>query len=83
MKSIMKKEFQCAEKLIMFGFNFPHNFIEKVWHEDKLLTKHLRNKFNAIYESKGSGTVFFLFYTELDNGNRKKLLEWIEINYKG
>ena len=71
------------KKIIMFGFNYPHDFIEKVWVDNKGLVKHLEEKFNRIYEKYGSRAAFFSFYTELDSENQNLLENWIRANYKG
>ena len=65
-----------------FCMNYPYNFIEKVWgpREKFNLTDHLQGKFDALYERYGSRAVMTAFYAELDGGNRKKLLTWVNEN---
>lgn len=67
----------------MFGFNFPHNFIETIFGDDQGLAKHLMGKFKDAYSKFGSTGAFFKFYTELDYENQNKIEDWIKQNYKG
>jgi len=70
-------------KIIYFGFNFPHDFIQTVWVDDQSLAKHLMGKFKDFYERVGAGGAFFKFYVELDEQNQQKLEEYIRTNYRG
>lgn len=69
-------------KTIMYGFNFHHNFIEQCWNDDKNMAQHLRSKFNGIYQHKGPDAAFFCFFTELSGHHRKKLITFINQNFK-
>ena len=73
--------FEAVNKVIMFGFNYPHGFINKVWDEN--ISNHLQSKFNGFYDKYGSTAVFNIFYSSLDNENREILTNWILLNYKG
>ena len=64
-----------VNKVIMYGFNFEHNFICKVWNGN--IANHLQNKFSDIYNRKGSNAAFFCFYTELDENNKQILINYI------
>jgi len=71
------------DKAISFGFNYPHNFWFEVWKDQPLLADHLHSKFQGIYKEKGNGTVaFFYFWNELDDQNRKVLVDWINENFE-
>jgi hypothetical protein len=70
-------------KVIMFGFNYPHDFIEKVWGDDPRMANHFKSKFSSIYERHGASAAFFKFYTELDGGNQAKIEDYIRNNYLG
>lgn len=58
-----------------FGANHPHDFIEKVWADQPWLAKHLGDKFS-------SSPSFFAFFFKIDTDNQKKLIEYINQNYK-
>jgi hypothetical protein len=73
----------AVNKVIMFGFNYPHNFISNVWGADTYMTKHLQSKFTTLYDSVGSKAVFNCFYCQLDSNNQTILIDWILANYKG
>ena len=80
---------------VMFGFNYPPNWIESIWggevytdgtdfaSNDNWLVNHLKEKFHSIYERYGATAAFFKFYTELDGQNQDKLSTWISQNYNG
>jgi hypothetical protein len=74
---------ETVNKVIMFGFNYPHNFICGVWGNDTMLSNHFKSKFSAIYNRVGSDAVFNTFYCQLSDDNRELLINWIMLNYKG
>lgn len=71
----------AIQKWNFYCYNFEPSFIEKVWADETLLAKHLRSKFNALYEHYGAMGVMPAFYAELDNNNKVKLLTYILENY--
>ena len=79
---ILNESASPIHKFVYFGYNFPSDFIEKVW-EDSHLVNHLRNKFDEIYARVGAKAVFNYFYINLDRGNQQKLEDWIINNYEG
>jgi hypothetical protein len=70
-----------AHKVIVFSFNYPHNFIHSVW--KGTTATHLQNKFIDCYDKHGTEAVFNTFYLHLDAGNQTMLLNWIDANYNG
>jgi len=66
-----------VNKVIMYGFNYEHNFIDKIWGNN--IANHLQSKFSSIYNRKGASAAFFLFYTELDNTNKDLLIDYINL----
>lgn len=72
---------EFSNKIIMFGFNYPNGFINKVW--SGTIANHLQSKFNNCYDNVGSSGAFYRFYSQLDNENRTILIEWIINNHKG
>lgn len=70
------------KKTIYFGFNYPHDFIERVFGEGDSITNHLKSKFKNIYEKHGA-VAFFRFYIELDNENQKLMDDFITNEYRG
>ena len=67
----------AVNKVIMFGFNYNHNFIEECWKDDNHMAKHLKGKFLDTYDRVGANAVFSVFYSNLDKGNREKLITYI------
>jgi hypothetical protein len=70
-------------KFVMFGYNYPPNFIAQVWQDDPNMGKHLQDKFSAYYDKYGADAVMNRFYVELDGGNQRKLEDWVAANYNG
>jgi hypothetical protein len=68
---------------VYFAYNFPSDFIEKVWASNQNIMEHLKNKFAAYYSKYGAEGVMNRFYVELDNENQKILEDWIMANYHG
>lgn len=75
------ENFNAVNLVIMFGFNFNQNFISEVWSGS--LATHLQSKFYNCYTIHGANGAFYTFYTQLDEGNRKLLVNYILANYKG
>lgn len=69
---------EAINNFIFFTTNFPYNFIEKVFPNNK----HLIDKFNNIAERSISSEIITKFYFQLDSTNREILLNWINKNYK-
>jgi hypothetical protein len=63
---------KAINKWIFFTFNYPHRFIEQVWHDQPLLMAHIRSKFNGDVNK---------LYCDLDRKNRDKLLTYVLENY--
>ena len=70
-------------KFVMFGYNYPPDFIEQVWADDPNMMKHLKEKFGYFYNKVGPDAVMNRFFVELDDSNQRKLEDWITANYKG
>ena len=71
------------DDIVWFGWNFPYygrTFIEEVWKGDGSLISHLQDKFSYRMD-QDSKNGFFTFVSDLDEGNRHKLYEWILKNY--
>lgn len=68
-------------KWMMFTYNFPHDFIEKVWGDDPSLVSHFKGKFNSYYNSYGPYGVIPAFYGDLSVNNQQKLEEWVLANF--
>ena len=71
----------AINKWVFFCMNYPYNFIEKVWADEKLLINHLKGKFDYYYDQYGSRAVMNTFYCELDGENKQKLMSWVLDNY--
>lgn len=67
-----------------FIYNFPHDFIEKVWSDNSNMAEHLRSKFTARCKGAGycSAGNFMDWFMDLSDGYRTDLLVWIEKNYR-
>lgn len=73
----------AINKWMFFIYNYPCDFIEKVWADEGWLAKHLRGKFGAYYNRYGAYGVIPVFYSELDSTNKIKLMQWVMDNYTG
>ena len=69
------------EKWNYWCTNYDYEFIEKAWEDDPNMARHLRNKFDAYYDSVGSYGVMVKFYLNLDDTNRKILENYVMNNY--
>ena len=67
---------------VYFAFNFPSDFIEKVWANNNLM-EHIKSKFDGYYNKYGADAVMNRFYVELDRENQQILEDWILKNYSG
>lgn len=79
----MNKELSMTaiNKWVFFCMNYPYDFIEKVWADEKWLINHLKGKFDHYYDTYGSRAVMNTFYCELDGTNKQKLMAWVLDNY--
>lgn len=75
----MEKDFltekRAINKWVFFCFNYPYDFISRVWSDEPYLAEHIQNKFN------GYGGNVNRLYCELDSNNASKLLDWVLNNY--
>ncbi len=76
-----KQSLIAINKWNFFIYNFPSDFIERVWADDTSLVNHLKGKFLSAYERHGGYGCVPAFYAELDNSNRKKLMQWVMDNF--
>jgi hypothetical protein len=74
---------QAIINFAYFTANFPHNFIEMCWKDDKHLIEHLNTKFlSRVKDGYISIESFMRFFFDLDRENQSKLANWINENYK-
>lgn len=73
----------CTVKdFVMFGFNFPQNFIEKAFkNSGDLMIQHLKNKFNEAYDQAGNRGAMNTFYAQLDSNNQSILESYVAEYY--
>lgn len=71
----------AINKFMFFMYNYPYNFIERVWADEKWLVEHLKGKFDYYYDKYGPYGVIPVFYSELDGSNKIKLMQWVMDNY--
>jgi len=81
-KLLQEQSQSPIRKFVYFGYNYPYDFIEKVWEDDPLLAEHLKGKFKLYYNQYGPEAVMNKFYVELDAGNQKILEDWIINNFR-
>lgn len=67
-------------KFVMFGYNYPYDFIEKAWGHYPMMMNHLRGKFTD-YQTRHGGEVMNRFWINLDSENQAVLTKYIEENY--
>jgi hypothetical protein len=73
----------AMEKFLFFTANFPNEFIDKCWKDDKIMMDHFKEKFDSIWfcgSTNGLETML-KFCFALDITNREKLFKWIDENY--
>lgn len=76
----MKNNFKTIDKVIMYSFNYEHQFIENVW--PNYLAKHLREKFsNFCHKYNNTQTGFMYLYTSLSQDNKEMLINHILKTY--
>lgn len=71
----------AINKWVFFCFNYPYDFISKVWADNKSLAEHLQGKFMTYYDLYGSRAVVNTFYCSLDGENKQRLMDWVLNNY--
>ena len=76
-----KKSLTAINKWMFFIYNFPSDFIEQIWGHDKSLVLHLKGKFAYAYKDYGAYGCIPSFYGQLDNNNRKKMMQWVMENF--
>lgn len=81
-KKTVKTKHSPIHLFVFFGFNYSHDFIQKIWGTDAI-GKHMKEKFSNCYRYHGSYSVMNAFYTDLSAPNRRLLEAYILKNYKG
>jgi len=81
-KVVAKTKNSPIHLFVYFAFNYPHDFIQKIWGTDAI-GKHMKEKFNNCYRYHGSYSVMNSFYIELSAPNRRLLEAYILKNFKG
>lgn len=73
----------CTVKdFVLFGFNFPTNFIEEAFkNRGSLMINHLITKFSEAYDKSGANGAINTFYTMLDGTNQVLLENYIAKYY--
>lgn len=71
----------AINKWMFFIYNYPSDFIDKVWADEPYLINHLKGKFNYYYETKGAYGVIPAFYAELDSKHKVKMMSWVMDNF--
>ena len=57
-----------------FIFNYPQDFIQKVWSDEQWLAKHIEDKWSGYHKQYGNPTLAFnKWFMELDRANQNKL----------
>lgn len=68
--------FKVVNNWVYFTYNYPHNFVHKVFNNE-----HFEAKFSRAYERHGSASAVVSFWHELDTENQKMLAVWVKNNY--
>lgn len=76
----LSSDVALARKVILYGYNFDYDFIEKIWADDERLAKHLKGKWDTVYSGNDR---FFKFALNLDGENFKKLVDFIANKFRG
>ena len=90
LRNIIKEEIQRLNeksdinRFNMFGFNYPNDFIDKVYSDlGENMINHLKDKFSSFYKKYGAVGAFPYFYSYLDAGKQQQLEQWVLKNFKG
>ena len=81
---MLKEDYSSYSPICKWNYfcaNYPHDFIERVWGDDKMMARHLNEKFGAFYDSSGAYGVMLKFYFSLDSTNKKKLEDYVMNNF--
>lgn len=70
-------------KFVYFSQNYPNNWINTIWKDNRILADHLESKFNSLNKRYGTHAAVLRFYLELDNENEQIFDNWIINNYNG
>lgn len=81
-KEVTEMNANDIHRFVMFGFNYPPNFIEEAWGDEPMMKDHLQKKFVDYYNIYGSSAVMNQFWVNLDGKNREILINYINLNYK-
>lgn len=60
--------------------NYPYDFIDKCWEDEKYLTELLKRKFDMYYKKVGACGVIPEFYVNLSKNHQIKLAKWVDKN---
>ena len=72
------------KKLVYFPFNYRvEDMIDRIWGSEPELCGHIHDKFRDTYKYRGGGQNFFTFFTDLDDGNQRRVLEFVLDEYNG
>lgn len=74
--------FEAVSKVMLYGYNYHHDFIEQVWKGEPSLAEHLRSKFSGYYDRYGSSGVFLAFWSSLSSDRKRELSDWIIKNFE-
>lgn len=78
----MKNTHKSTINFMYFIANFPLNFINKVWADSPEMRDHLTTKYNNIVKNPDYNIEkFVMWFYDLDQKNKVKLLQWVDKNY--
>lgn len=73
----------AVKNFLYFALNFSSDFIQEIWKDEPSQIEHLQNKFNYRYNRDGAVGAMTGFFSELDWENQSKLIDWVNVNYRG
>lgn len=76
-----KTALTAINKWMFFTYNYPYDFIAKVWGDNPSLGEHLKGKFDYYYDEYGAYGAIPKFYAELDSSNKVKMMNWVIENF--
>ena len=67
---------------IYFIWNYPYNWYDEVWKDEKWFAEHIGSKFKAYCNKyKKSETAFMRLFAEMSLHRQEKLVNWVSENY--
>ena len=73
-----------TRNFVYFAANYPSNFIHQCWADETETLTHIRFRFIQYNEANAGPTAaFFKWFFSLSERHQSKLINWVNVHYKG